>query len=88
MVTNGGGQRGSSPSNDPRLRLSTHNPSSVTADGTRGPALASIAEVRAWARKKGLTVGAGGHLTEALIRAYNRSHHRHAVSANPNRSKK
>lgn len=44
---------------------------------------ASIAEVRAWARKKGLPVGARGHLTEAMIRAYNRGHHRHAISANP-----
>lgn len=45
---------------------------------------ASIADVRAWARKHGYPVGQRGHLPEQVIRRYNRFHHRKvAEGSNP-----
>jgi hypothetical protein len=44
---------------------------------------ASLGEVRAWARKKGIEIGQRGHVSDELIRKFNRVHRRKAVSKNP-----
>lgn len=44
---------------------------------------ASAADVRAWARQKGMIVGQRGHLPTAVIKAFNRSHRRFYTDRNP-----
>lgn len=51
------------------------------------PRRASIAEVRAWAKRKGLPVGERGHVPEEYIRRFNRTHKQKAQSCNPWRGK-
>ena len=52
-----------------------------------GKEIVPISTVRAWARTRGLEVGARGHLPEAVIDRFNRSHRRReAVSRNPRKA--
>jgi hypothetical protein len=45
---------------------------------------ATAADVRAWARRKGLTVGKRGHLPKDVVAAFNRAHRaRKFTNANP-----
>mgnify|MGYP001567351925 CR=1 FL=1 len=43
----------------------------------------TAAHVRAWAREKGLEVGARGHLPPDVIRKYNRGHRTIFIDRNP-----
>jgi hypothetical protein len=44
----------------------------------------SASVVRAWARRRGLTVGNRGHLAQSVIDAFNRAHRvKYFVNTNP-----
>lgn len=60
----------------------------VAGEATDKARTASLQEVRAWARKKGIVIGDRGHVSDELIRKFNRVHRRKAVSKNPWKGKR
>lgn len=46
----------------------------MTASGTLEKTTVPMAEVRAWAQKKGMAVNASGNLPRDVVEAFNRAH--------------